>query len=943
MVRRTRTPRIALYLFFVIVALGVALRALRLDWQPLWWDEGYSVYFATEPLLAMLRLTAEDIHPPLYYALLHGWLLAWGNATPLTLRTFSILIGVLALPAFWWTARVLFPRRPGLAVWATLLLAISPMHIFYSQEVRMYGLELLLGLLSTGFFWRMMAQSPADSPAESATRRTWTRSRVLYALTTTALLYTEYYAVLLPAAHLLWGVWSVRRDGGQLRRLLWTGVAVAVLYLPWLVYATPALLNYIPGKVVADADDPLSLPIYLWRHLSAFLTGHVTPVSVDLARLQFGAVVAGALLLLIAASFAVRRRRKTTPSAPHLSPFAFLSSILLLAFTVGFLLNLRLPFFPEGGERVLFFVLPYFLLAIAAVVGDLVGVSLWRRAVQTLTGAVVVLCAGLGIYTFLSTPRYADNDYRALIHQIVQQGRPEDTVFAVFPWQMGYWRAYAPVWGRSVTDGPNAVLSPRPSWGEPVAQALDDALDDGAVWFPAHLALGAFLEREVDEHLSAQSVQFESRWYSTTTQLSGWRRVDVSQMAAISTEINFGPVRLGRQSGVDTSPVRSANDVTPVSLVFEPMAAETLPLVIALRLLDDADRVWAGRDIQVNEGDPLAQGQPQIMGLLTPVGLPPGQYRIAVGVRPADALQLLLVDTVNGPRDLAPIGVVQVLEPETAQSALRLPIRQRLAAPVHRDGIDFLGFSGYDPDVPTVAGTELNLSLFLHKQALNLPPYQLYVGLLNQQGEGVAGWEGWPLDDYPTSIWPEDALVRVPVAFYLPAALNPDDYVLVAGVIDPTGGQRSAPVQLGSLPVSRRQIRVDVPTPQHSLTPPVQVGTHARLIGYDMADADGVLSVILYWEILQTLLPPHQVFFHLTAADGTILAQDDGVPGYRAVSAPSGTWLPGEIIVDPHEVPYAGEGEVTIRTGLYVPSTGVRLPIVIDEQIVGDAIELPTH
>ncbi|MEZ4556700.1 MAG: hypothetical protein R2854_09695 [Caldilineaceae bacterium] len=49
----------------------MALRVLRLNWQPLWWDEGYSIYFATEPLARMLNLTAHDIHPPLYYALLH--------------------------------------------------------------------------------------------------------------------------------------------------------------------------------------------------------------------------------------------------------------------------------------------------------------------------------------------------------------------------------------------------------------------------------------------------------------------------------------------------------------------------------------------------------------------------------------------------------------------------------------------------------------------------------------------------------------------------------------------------------------------------------------------------------------------------------------------------------------------------------------------------------
>jgi hypothetical protein len=52
------------WLVGLLAAAGGGLRSLRLDWQPLWWDEGYSVYFATEPLARMLALTARDIHPP---------------------------------------------------------------------------------------------------------------------------------------------------------------------------------------------------------------------------------------------------------------------------------------------------------------------------------------------------------------------------------------------------------------------------------------------------------------------------------------------------------------------------------------------------------------------------------------------------------------------------------------------------------------------------------------------------------------------------------------------------------------------------------------------------------------------------------------------------------------------------------------------------------------
>ena len=78
-----------------VVLLALALRLLRLGFQPLWWDEGWSVYFAKTTLGSMARLTAVDIHPPLYYALLHFWIALFG-ASPLALRLLSVLAGTAA-------------------------------------------------------------------------------------------------------------------------------------------------------------------------------------------------------------------------------------------------------------------------------------------------------------------------------------------------------------------------------------------------------------------------------------------------------------------------------------------------------------------------------------------------------------------------------------------------------------------------------------------------------------------------------------------------------------------------------------------------------------------------------------------------------------------------------------------------------------------------------
>src|SRR5215204_562657 len=108
-------------LLVATILLGATLRLLRLSWQPLWWDEGYSIFFATEPLSTMFRLTAQDIHPPLYYTLLHFWFALLGNTGPESARLFSVLVGVATLPLITWTSLTLWPTRRWLALLATLL------------------------------------------------------------------------------------------------------------------------------------------------------------------------------------------------------------------------------------------------------------------------------------------------------------------------------------------------------------------------------------------------------------------------------------------------------------------------------------------------------------------------------------------------------------------------------------------------------------------------------------------------------------------------------------------------------------------------------------------------------------------------------------------------------------------------------------------------------
>ena len=126
-----KRERIAL---LAVVALGAMLRLWAIGAEPLWLDEAFSVWVAAHNMPDLVRFVASvDHHPPLYYLLLHGWQRTFGDAQA-TVRLLSALLGVAAIPLFYFGGRILVGRR---AAWiAALLLAVSPFHVRYGQEAR---------------------------------------------------------------------------------------------------------------------------------------------------------------------------------------------------------------------------------------------------------------------------------------------------------------------------------------------------------------------------------------------------------------------------------------------------------------------------------------------------------------------------------------------------------------------------------------------------------------------------------------------------------------------------------------------------------------------------------------------------------------------------------------------------------------------------------------
>lgn len=183
-----------------------------------YFDEGYSAYLAQFDPLTIAAYTALDVHPPLYYTLLHFWQNIVGLDVA-QLRFLSVLFAWIAIFFGWLIARRWFGRP---AVWiAPLLMAISPLFVRYGAVMRMYTLALAIALAGTYVLLRAV---------NSKGRKWW----ALYAVLVAAGMWTNYFMALVWVTHVIWLLYIFRKKTAIIRSWRWAFGWSVVLYLAWL-------------------------------------------------------------------------------------------------------------------------------------------------------------------------------------------------------------------------------------------------------------------------------------------------------------------------------------------------------------------------------------------------------------------------------------------------------------------------------------------------------------------------------------------------------------------------------------------------------------------------------------------------------------------------------------------------------------------------------------
>jgi uncharacterized membrane protein len=214
----------------VLVALILAGLTLRLAVpRGIWLDEAISIHQARLSLHDLFRnLYYGDRQPPLYHLTLWLTIRAFGHSE-FAVRLPSLIAGTLVIPVLYALGRELYDRRTGLI--AAAFAAVSPLLVWYSQEVRTYELVALFGLLALLTQLRVIRKP---------TMLNW----AAYILATAALLWSHYFGLLLIGVQQLVfvGVLVQRKRSGEPVKPLALGFAysAAVLVMalvPLLVFA----------------------------------------------------------------------------------------------------------------------------------------------------------------------------------------------------------------------------------------------------------------------------------------------------------------------------------------------------------------------------------------------------------------------------------------------------------------------------------------------------------------------------------------------------------------------------------------------------------------------------------------------------------------------------------------------------------------------------------
>ena len=446
--------------FWIVMALALSLRLLRLGRQSFWADEIASVEAGRASLVSLIGWYQVDPHPPLFYFLVKLWL-AVGDAE-WWLRTISVLAGVLTVAVTWLLGRRLIGRAAATA--GALLLTFHPMAIWLSQELRSMALLGFLSVLSVYLLVRYLDEGGR-------------RLRAAYIAATVLMCYTHYYALFVLAFEALWVFLERRRAAAGPRQTFLSLVWIILLWAPWLPFFAWQFARGQSFRGYRTVGEVLRRTVYYfttshspWKFetFHPWLDGFYFSDTVLFNRIVAALLLPFAVALAVGAVSAVRNR---APSRV-LVWYALVPMVVVLAVS-------RMVYLFE--PKYLIGVVPAACLLLGA---GLVRIREWNRAAGVAVAGWVFGLMLLSLFHLYADPSYHRPDWRRYGTMITQRVDRQDAILVyrgdTMPDFRYYYEGDAPIF--EILDGSEDEAA-RLAGPGPVREAVARMGRRRSVWF----------------------------------------------------------------------------------------------------------------------------------------------------------------------------------------------------------------------------------------------------------------------------------------------------------------------------------------------------------------------------------------------------------------------------------------------------------------------------
>lgn len=414
--------------FFLVAAIGagIALRFVCLGGQSLWVDEAITLENSHIGEGGILSSFFHTLQGPLVSLLMHFWGAISTNDA--FLRIPFAVAGALSVGALYLLARAVYDS------WASLntafLAALSPILIWYSQEVRGYSFVVLFAILATYFFIQWLA-------------RPTPRNGLFYGIFLFAGLVSNLSAGFVAVSHLAY----LLATAGK-RRLI--GRWVVVVFVVLLVFS-PWVREMTERSAAEAAPAALAEPLMGGGGLSAlavpytyftYAAGYTFGPSVRELQTDRAAAVADNLMwiLIALAAFGI-------PVAVGVVRLAQ-SNKSLLVLLVTWLVVPVAALSVVAALNLKAFTARYGLVAAPALI-LLAGqglAAILRTRFWPFIGLVAAV-VGLSIYNYLAVPAYGKDDARQAARLVKSGFAKGDAILAVYSAEAleHYLKGFAPV------------------------------------------------------------------------------------------------------------------------------------------------------------------------------------------------------------------------------------------------------------------------------------------------------------------------------------------------------------------------------------------------------------------------------------------------------------------------------------------------------------------